>query len=341
LRIVHCPTDTGGHPSGLARAERAHGASSTVAVFESSPYAYPVDIDLALGERSRFSRLLGRIQFLFGVLGRYDVVHLNFGHPILPMLGPTGIDLPLLRVVGKRLFATFQGSDARPQRQGGAAERARRRRVGYVSRMAQRVFCLNPDLCRVVPRSEFVPYACVDPRQVEPRAPRLEGPLTIVHAPTKRAIKGTDHVLEAIDRLRERVDVDFQLIEGMPHAEAMARYRRADLAVDQLRIGWYGGFAVEMMAMGKPVVCHIRSDDLDLIPPDMARELPLVRATAQDLSEVLASLASDRSRLVEIGRRSRRFVERWHAPARIAAAMLRLYRDPARTFWEVFEQEAA
>ena len=49
---------------------------------------------------------------------------------------------------------------------------------------------------------------------------------------------------------------------------------------------------------------------------------------------------SDRAKLVEIGRRGRKFVERWHTPARIAQTMLHLYRDPARRFWEVFDNDA-
>ena len=63
-----------------------------------------------------------------------------------------------------------------------------------------------------------------------------------------------------------------------PHAEAMKLYAQADLVIDQLLAGWYGGFAVETMAMGKPVVCYIRAEDLQFVPPAMVAELPLIPA---------------------------------------------------------------
>ena len=67
-----------------------------------------------------------------------------------------------------------------------------------------------------------------------------------MHAPTARAIKGTHHVLAALDALRaEGVDFDLELVEGRTQAEAREVYARADLVVDQLMLGWYGGLAVE------------------------------------------------------------------------------------------------
>ncbi len=360
MRVLHCPTDVGGHAGGLARAEQKLGIDSTTAVFSRSWLEYSVDIDLALGGRGRLGRLAGRMRFSAKAARGYDVFHFNFGQSLLPAPGGVGIDLPLLRALGKRLFVTFQGCDARQNgycrdhyavsccggREGDGLCRAaddagKRRRIRYLARHSRGLFCLNPDLLRVVPGGEFVPYASCDPGSIEPIGPTNGSRVTILHAPTNRAVKGTDEILAAAKELDDRYDIEWLMVENVPHAEAMRLYERADLVIDQLRIGWYGGFAVEMMAMGKPVVCHIRTEDLGPVPPEMARELPLVPATPQDLHEVLAGLAADRARLVEIGARSRRFVERWHDPARIAEAMLRLYRDPARTFWEVFEREAA
>jgi glycosyltransferase involved in cell wall biosynthesis len=281
LKVLHYPTDTGGNPSGLGRAERQLGAASTVAVIRRSLYAYDVELDLRLGDRSKLGRLAGRLRFAAQALGEYDVFHFNFGQTLLPRRGRLGLDLPLLRALGKRVFMTFQGSDARA----GAAD------IDFVRRHCHRTFCVNPDLLRFVPGSEFVPYASVDPRIITPetREPR-RGPIRIVHAPTNREIKGTEHVLAAVERLRGRHDVELRLVEGLPHAEAMQLYRDADLVIDQLRIGWYGGFAVEAMAMGKPVVCHIADEDLELVPEAMRRALPIVRATPESLPDVLDDL---------------------------------------------------
>ena len=56
-RVLHYPTDVGGNPSGLSRAERRLGVSSTVAVHHRSWLGYPVDIDLGIDPRSPPTRL--------------------------------------------------------------------------------------------------------------------------------------------------------------------------------------------------------------------------------------------------------------------------------------------
>jgi len=109
IRILHYPTDVGGNPMGLAQAERKLGASSTVAVITQSSLAYDVDINLNLSHKSRVTRLAHRALFAARSIRRYDVFHFNFAQTFLPRLGSHGIDLPLLRAAGKRIFMTFQG----------------------------------------------------------------------------------------------------------------------------------------------------------------------------------------------------------------------------------------
>ena len=35
--------------------------------------------------------------------------------------------------------------------------------------------------------------------------------------------------------------------------EALKKYKQADVIIDQVRVGWYGAFAVEAIKMGIPV----------------------------------------------------------------------------------------
>jgi glycosyltransferase involved in cell wall biosynthesis len=149
-----------------------------------------------------------------------------------------------------------------------------------------------------------------------------------VHAPTARAIKGTHHVLEALDGLRaEGIEFDLELVEGRTQAEAREIYARADLVIDQIMLGWYGGLAVESMALGVPVVAHIRRADLDRVPPQFARDLPIIDATPASLRAVLRGwLGERRAELPSVGRRGREFVERWHDPRRVAASVVGDYR---------------
>jgi glycosyltransferase involved in cell wall biosynthesis len=96
-------------------------------------------------------------------------------------------------------------------------------------------------------------------------------------------------------------------------------YEDADLVVDQLLVGWYGGLAVEAMALERPVVAYLREEDLGFLPPDMRAELPVVSAEPATIYDVLkALLTTRRGELADLGRRGRAFVCRWHDPLRIA-----------------------
>jgi glycosyltransferase involved in cell wall biosynthesis len=129
--------------------------------------------------------------------------------------------------------------------------------IDKISRYADRIFYVNPDLAVSLPESaEFLPYAHVDLRDWQPlRSGDGKGTPVVVHAPFRRGVKGSEYVIEAVRRLQqEGVPIEFVLLEGKTREEARRIFERADLLVDQLILGWYGGIAVELMALGKPVV---------------------------------------------------------------------------------------
>ena len=199
---------------------------------------------------------------------------------------------------------------------------------------ADGIFALNPDLLHVLPqRARFLPYANVDIHALIP-VPRNSGaaPPVLVHAPSHAALKGTDVVLRAIDALRaEGLRFEFVLVQGKTRAEALDIYRRADLCIDQLFAGWYGGLAVEMMALGIPVLSYLREQDLVGLPPQMCADLPVIRVEPQNLTQVLREwLAGPRDRLRDLGMRSRSFVERWHDPLRVAGDLRYAYEEALR-----------
>ena len=207
----------------------------------------------------------------------------------------------------------------------------KRRRIARFDRHADGIYALNPDLLRVLPeRARFAPYAHVDAREWEPEPGAVAGiaarPL-VVHAPTHRAVKGTSFVLDAVSRLQaEGVDFDFQLIEGMTQTEARSVYGRADVVVDQLLVGWYGGLAVEAMALARPTVAFLREEDLGPLPEEMRSEIPVISAEPQTIEAVLKELLTTRRpELAEIGRRGRDYVQRWHDPVRIARGLVADY----------------
>ena len=327
-RILHAPADVGGHARGLSLAERALGLHSDVAVFSPQGLGYQADIDLHSGIDVPVPiRMARRAAFLREAIERYDVFHFNYGQTLMQVrqLGRVFDELPMLRRRGKKILVTFQGCDLRPYsdcfcRKPGCVKTDPYRRLAGERALAHadRVLYLNPDLGRWLPGANFFPYANVDPRGIEPtpRADREE--LVVVHAPTDRAVKGSRHVIEAVELLRaEGVRVRLELLEGLTHDKVRELTGAADIVVDQLMIGWYGGFAVEAMALAKPVVCFIREDQ-----NPFGASLPIVRATPSTLVDRLRELLADPARLAELGAAGRRFVETEHDPRRLARRAL-------------------
>jgi hypothetical protein len=347
LRILHAPTNVGGNPWGLSRAERRLGHHSDVMVFDNDWLHYPADINLNLKRHTRLIKTAVKLRFFLWALPRYDVFVFNFGRTILDFwrVGLHCIDLPILRRHGKAIVMIYQGADARQNwfvRQhyrfgheavveGKDRDRRKATRIATVARYAHRIFSLNPDLIPVLPLgTAFLPYTVASYDECHARrltAPAT-GPVRIAHAPTDRLVKGTDYVVAACERLQAAgAAVTLVLVERVPHTEALRLFASCHLAVDQLMIGWYGAFAVEVMAMGLPVVCYVRNADLDAVPGELRADLPVVSAEPWVLGDVLNELVRDVPKRKALGERSRAYVERWHDPIEIARRMTAVYRE--------------
>jgi hypothetical protein len=262
-----------------------------------------------------------------------------------------GIELRLHSWRGRGLVVTYQGNDAR---QGDYSlqhfdftiatqvpssyytpetDEFKRRAIRRMDRYCDAIYSVNPDLLRVLPaRAKFIPYTNIRVDQVNPCYVSTEGrKLRIGHAPSDRRVKGTDLVVATADRIREDgYDFELVMIEGLSHAEAMSTYRDIDVMIDQLFAGWYGGLAVEVMALGKPVMSYIRQDDLQFIPAEMAADLPIINVDPESIERQLrAVLDMPAAALLELGVKSRSYVERWHDPRSIARDLLAVYRQVA------------
>lgn len=144
-------------------------------------------------------------------------------------------------------------------------------------------------------------------------------PVRVVHASNHRGVKGTDAIIDAVGQLEtEGVEIELEVLENVSNKEIHDAMCGADVIVDQLIIGWYAMFTLEAMALGKPVICHIRRDFVEMYEAAgviKKEELPLIDATPATIKEVLRDLVRDRDRLTEIGQRSRSFVETHHSIA--------------------------
>ena len=107
--------------------------------------------------------------------------------------------------------------------------------------------------------------------------------------------------------------------------EAFERFRNADIVVDQLNAGWYGLFAIECMALGKPVVTYLHDDAVRRTEEAFGTTVPIVSATAETLREQLRPLVDDAAERKRRGAASRAYVELVHAEERVTDRLLDVY----------------
>ena len=196
-------------------------------------------------------------------------------------------------------------------------------------------FALNPDLLYFLPKEKatFLPYTIPNFDAIAPKTENFfqNDKIRIVHAPTQRVTKGSAFVLQAIESLQQQFPnkIEFQLVENLPYDQALQVYRSADLVIDQLLIGWYGGLAVEVMKMGIPVMAYINEDDLHFLPEGFARDIPIINADPHTLVQQLTAIIREREQLIEIGANSLRFVDTWHHPKYVASLTKQVYEQCA------------
>jgi glycosyltransferase involved in cell wall biosynthesis len=116
-------------------------------------------------------------------------------------------------------------------------------------------------------------------------------------------------------------------VHGVPHDEAVERFKRADIVVDQLHYLWHGVFAIESMAYGKPVVTHLDPAAVRQTEEGFGLKVPIVPATKDDLVEKLRPLVESFELRKRLGEEGRAYVERVHDLDKVADRFIELYRS--------------
>ena len=297
--------NTAGVPWANVEALRRRGVDAQLVVF--NRYPLHSEADWSLDRRGGLLRRQAAAwSALVRLIPKTDVFHFYFGLTLVPQ----SMQFPILGALRKKSVMHYLGSDIRGK---SPAQLASGKKAG-----AEVVGSF--DAIRWVPEAEMIPPG-IDVAAIETVLPTDRSRPVILHAPSSRRRKGTEHVIEACEGL----DADLLLVEGLHHDEAFERYREADIVVDQLNAGWYGLFAIECMALGKPVVTFLHDEAVARTERELDTRVPIVRATKETLRTALEPLVASAAERRRIGAESRAYVEQVHDLERVADRLLALY----------------
>lgn len=144
-------------------------------------------------------------------------------------------------------------------------------------------------------------------------------PICIVHSPNHRIIKGTEYIIEAVERLKNEIDINFILLEKKSNAEVLSILRdQADIFIEKLVGPSYALSAIEAMAYGVPVIGSVDNGDWDDLAKTFRRysflaDCPIVSASVESLEDEIKRLCVSSEKRRELSLRSREYVMRYHS----------------------------
>lgn len=264
------------------------------------------------------------------MIAENDVFHFYFGTSLTLDYS----DFPLLKQLGKKVIMQYLGSDVRMYSKAiklNKYAKAKNTNEDYIKRKLELISKYVPDCLVDYELAEYVKdyhlnihytRAAIDLKKYKFIRQTYNKKFKIVHAPTSPEIKGTNYILKAIEELKEKYDFEFELVQGMSHEQATQIYEKADLIIDQILIGAHGLFAVESMAMGKPVICWIS----DFMKEKYPKELPIISANPDNIKEKIEYIIKNKDMLKEIGIKGRMYAEKYHDMNKISKNMLEIYK---------------
>ncbi len=212
------------------------------------------------------------------------------------------------------------------------------KRVSYWSRhadvMLTSIFFDGVGRCDVNAVSPCtIDTALWSPRTKYSQADGTNGTVYILHAPNHRYLKGTEYVLASIDALKAQgLKVELILAEKMPNEKIRELLQeKVDILAEQFVFCSYALSAIEAMAAGVAVVTNLEEEHYTrgMRRYSYLDECPVLSADIENLTTRLKALVVNPALREELGKASRKYVEKYHSDK----AALYLFESIYKKIW--------
>jgi len=252
-------------------------------------------------------------------------------------------DLPLLKLLGKKIVFIFHGSDARPPYLDGSVMAADAGRtiddciaLSHRTKREIRTIERHADLVLSYPLySHFhekpIVFVSLLGSPLRPAGwpianRRDSSTLRVVHAPSHPAAKGTPVIRETVRLLSERgVPIELVELSNVSNATVLEELAGCDFVIDQIYSeSPLSRLSIEAAFFGRPAIIagHAAEEIAELFPPDMLP--PVHYCHPDDLESAVRRLASDDRYRQELGDRARAFARENCSPMIVAARLIEL-----------------
>lgn len=171
----------------------------------------------------------------------------------------------------------------------------------------------------------FFPFDVSQIQYVDDETYNAAEKIKIIHAPTHRYIKGTEFVVDAIEKARKSGKVfDFELVENEPRERVLKIKSKCHLAIDQIgnRGGTgYGINSLETLAMGIPTITDMNGGMDTWLP-----ENPFIVANSDNLSDVIVGILDNLEMYKKNRARLREWVIKYHSYDSVFEVLMEYYK---------------
>lgn len=271
-KVLLAPFEIAGCIERITRYLRRENIDATSANYYDSWLQYKCDVNLNVSNMSPEERNRAIDKFACEAIDKYDIFHFHFAHSLYPDLR----DLKELREKGKKILFSFWGSDAR------GMEWIMYQQARFLGHRPPRPYAITRQQYQIhkainlyadvliglesIPRGIWVRgFADTAQWSLEGKQACLEKNLVtrdpkktyFVHAPSNQFKKGSAILMRLLKECQdEGMPIEVLYVSQMAPGKAREIYAYGDYAIDQVGVGTYGLFGVEMMCWEIPVLVY-------------------------------------------------------------------------------------
>ena len=127
--------------------------------------------------------------------------------------------------------------------------------------------------------------------------------------------------------LLKKADVERKykiLPKSLNQNELHSYYSHCDVIVDQFGVGAFGFIGIEVMSIGKPLICYIKEDNFKKL---YGERPPIISSNSEkELLEYMNRLVDDKQFCKEVGIKSRKWILKFHSKENLIQKYIELYK---------------
>jgi hypothetical protein len=247
----------------------------------------------------------------------------------------------------KKILLHYHGSDLRMFTSKADKE--------FIDRQGFKVVVSVPDLIPHLKAAKWLPIPVpTDDEIFRPPPKRDDRVIKIIHSPTMREAKKTRVLIEAVEALKRKYDVELMLLENIPYRECLRIKKEGHILFDNIQFGSYAGCSIEAMCHEQPTLVYLNAvsqQQIDMVSEEIGVDPPFLNVgdkrqpsiqyltkvmqgkacniiTKEDYRSVydtLEMLILDSNLRKELGTRGRKWVTRVHDTKEVVKKLLNMY----------------